>query len=564
MAFIARDSDFYDIPSSSFLGLARDRIDVPHITCLTVNGQDITVGAPVTTGGVQTLTNKTLVDASTHIIDDIDPTRRIQFDASAVTAASDLIIQASGHGTVALPDPGGAALTLIGVGPAPALAGDWTFTNATPSTSTITGTIVNAGGMGVAGAIYVGGVLRVTNATASTSVITGCATFAGGIGCAGETYIGGAIFAGGVLRISDATASVSIATGCATFSGGIGVTGAIYVGSSMNTAGVLRVTDATASTSVVTGCATFAGGIGCAGAIYAGGVLRVSDATASVSSATGCVVLAGGLGLTGAIHTASSLNAGGVLRITDGTASTSVVTGCATFAGGIGCAGAIYADGVLRALDATSSTSVATGCATFAGGIGIAENLYAGGLLRITDTTAATLPGTGCATFGGGISVAENVNALGRVTSVEMQCGTAPVDVNDVVRLTELSAITDSTTLETFWQQSSSPYPANRLYMVFRRMYGIIFATFHQSSTSFTVSAGDPPSLTPNSPVPVNYRPRVTNILQIYATFNGMGSFMVITINADGSMGLVRPGGDFTSGLPMQLTTDNTLSWILP
>jgi hypothetical protein len=296
MSFISRDSDFYDIPASTYLGLARDSLNIPHITCLTVNGQDLTVGAPVTTGGVQTLTNKTLVDTSTYIIDDIDPTRRIQFDASAVTAASDIIIQATGDGTITLPDPGGAALTLIGVGPAPSLAGDWTFTNATPSVSTVTGTIVNSGGMGIAGDIYIGastnsaGVLRVTDVTTSTSTITGCATFGGGIGVAENLYVGG------LLRVTDVTTSTSTITGCATYGGGVGIVENLYVG------GLLRVTDATTSTTVATGCATFGGGVGIVENLYVGGLVRATNATASTSTITGCATYGGGIGVTGAIY----------------------------------------------------------------------------------------------------------------------------------------------------------------------------------------------------------------------------------------------------------------------
>ncbi len=49
----------------------------------------ITAGAvSVSTTGTQTLTNKSLVDASTYIIDDADVTKRMQFQVSGVTTAT--------------------------------------------------------------------------------------------------------------------------------------------------------------------------------------------------------------------------------------------------------------------------------------------------------------------------------------------------------------------------------------------------------------------------------------------------------------------------------------------
>ncbi len=130
------------------------------------------------------------------------------------------------------------APTLVNSGafsPTSIFAGITKTTATTVSTSTTTGALISAGGLGVAGKAFVGGALNVTDATASTSVSTGSGIFSGGLGVAGKAFIGGA------LNVTDATASTSSTTGSGIFSGGVGIAGRLNVGSTI-AVGVNRAT----------------------------------------------------------------------------------------------------------------------------------------------------------------------------------------------------------------------------------------------------------------------------------------------------------------------------------
>jgi hypothetical protein len=86
----------------------------------------------------------------------------------------------------------------------------------------------------MAGALSVGGTtdpgtggLYVGGTTASTSTTTGSGIFAGGIGVAGAAYIGG------IINVASTTDSTSSTTGAAIIAGGIGVAKAIFGGSTI-------------------------------------------------------------------------------------------------------------------------------------------------------------------------------------------------------------------------------------------------------------------------------------------------------------------------------------------
>ena len=70
------------------------------------------------------------------------------------------------------------------------------------ATSTTSGALQVAGGMGVTGATYVGGVLNVTATTPSSSTATGALVVAGGMGVAGATFFGGTMTVSGGLTVA--------------------------------------------------------------------------------------------------------------------------------------------------------------------------------------------------------------------------------------------------------------------------------------------------------------------------------------------------------------------------
>jgi hypothetical protein len=503
MAFISHNPNIYDVPATSYMGLARDRIIFPHIVCLTINGQDMTVGVPVTTAGVQTLTNKSLADNSTFFIAAAAPTRRIRFDATGVTLGATLIIQPAGNGTIALPDPAGGTTTLLSSASNQTVTGIWTFNNATASTSTITGAIIDAGGLGVAGAIHAGGDIVGHSVTASTSTITGAIIDAGGLGVAGAAHIGGDIVG------YSATASTSAITGAIIDAGGLGVAGAIHAG------GDIVGHSVTASTSTITGAIVSAGGLGVAGAIHAGGVIVCDNVTASTSAATGSITTAGGLGVAGAAHIGGDIVGHAV------TASTSTITGAIVSAGGIGAAGAI------------NSLSVATTSVTDATSRTAAANVFAGG-------------------------VASNL----RVWSANMSCDTAPVATTDVVRLLELNAITSTTTLNTSWNGTTVPGGYTQV-VVFRKVYNLVFALFC-SVTYTTATTNTTPTLLLFDNIPDGYRPRTETQIPVRAYFNSAYTDCAIVAYGAGNVSLYTtnartPG--FVNTDTIMFYCDNPVYW---
>ena len=66
-------------------------------------------------------------------------------------------------------------------------------TNTTAATSTGTGAITCAGGVGVAGNVYSGGLVLTTSTEPSVSPTTGAIQVAGGVGVAGNVYVGGTV-----------------------------------------------------------------------------------------------------------------------------------------------------------------------------------------------------------------------------------------------------------------------------------------------------------------------------------------------------------------------------------
>ena len=72
-------------------------------------------------------------------------------------------------------------------------------TSQTESSSTTSGSIKTAGGVGIAQQLYVGGILAVKSIMDSESSITGAVVVAGGVGIAKDLYVGG------VLIVSEGT-----------------------------------------------------------------------------------------------------------------------------------------------------------------------------------------------------------------------------------------------------------------------------------------------------------------------------------------------------------------------
>lgn len=252
------------------------------------------------------------------------------------------------------------------------------------STSPTTGALVVDGGAGVVGNLYVGGSIYqngilvsgtgtqgltstgtnapyfyISSTASSTSTTTGALIVAGGVGIGGNVDIGGNIIAGGVRSTTgpttpvpatvgdiwynttndviyrydfdgttstwvDITGPASIGIGSIGSLGGnnASFTSTIYVNGEINTSTVQ-------SLSTVTGALQVVGGAGIGGNIYVGGQLIVQNTTPATIPTVGALQVVGGIGVQGA----SAF--GGPVVISNTTPSTSTYSGALIVSGGI-------------------------------------------------------------------------------------------------------------------------------------------------------------------------------------------------------------------------------------
>lgn len=151
------------------------------------------------------------------------------------------------------------------------------------STSTSTGALQVAGGVGVAENLNVGGVAKVTNSTASSSKTTGAVIITGGLG------VGGAVYADTVST-----------TGNLTVGGDLTVTGSLNVEVDSETTILDQLTVQNAS--------TFEGTIEAQGTSQFQDVVSITDTTISTSVGTGALTVDGGVGIDGNLYVGGTIN----------------------------------------------------------------------------------------------------------------------------------------------------------------------------------------------------------------------------------------------------------------
>jgi hypothetical protein len=103
------------------------------------------------------------------------------------------------------------------------------ITAATAASSTGTGALqISAGGLGVNGAVYVGGSTIIQNTTESTSVATGALQVSGGVGIGANLVVQGNTYK---LGTADST---STNTGTLQVSGGVGIKSNVFIGGNVS------------------------------------------------------------------------------------------------------------------------------------------------------------------------------------------------------------------------------------------------------------------------------------------------------------------------------------------
>lgn len=170
----------------------------------------------------------------------------------------------------------------LGVGGDLNVTGIGYFNNTANSTATTNGSLVVAGGAGIAKDLVVGGNIKMTTATVdgtteSTSTTTGALVVAGGTGIGKRLNVGGATQLGSTLAVTGATqvGSTLGVAGATQLAAALTVGGATQLNSTLNVAGATSL----ASTLGVTGAALLSSTLGVTGATQLGSTLAVSGAT---------------------------------------------------------------------------------------------------------------------------------------------------------------------------------------------------------------------------------------------------------------------------------------------
>ena len=319
-----------------------------------------------------------------------------------------------------------------------ASAGNISILPTTVSTSSTTGALQVAGGVGIAGAAYVGGVLNVTGATTLSSALTyGGVTLTNSVTGTGKMVLDASPTITGHATIEGVTATGATGTGNFVFSASPTVTGtltaaaitasgATQVNNTLGVTGVTSITNATASTGSSSGALVVTGGVGVGGDLNVFG--NINAASLNTISSSQLNVTAPLVYLTGNLYP-YTFDIGMYSHFIGGPANVYAHTGVVRSyqnnywgffsnvktepAGSVNWSdtGLIWdkvKSGELTLANTTTSTSTTTGALVVAGGAGIAGATYIGGALNVTGTITGTLA----------TASQPNITTLGGVTSI--------------------------------------------------------------------------------------------------------------------------------------------------
>jgi hypothetical protein len=270
-------------------------------------------------------------------------------------------------------------------------AGKVVVTNTVTSVSTNTGALTVAGGVGIGGALYVGGnetitgVLAVQNATNATTTNSGAVQVLGGVGIGGALYVGGNETITGQLTINSTQANTGTAASNALY-----VTGGAYIDKSL----------VVVQEALFRGPVTFSGTatyILSTNTFYTDNIIELHTPPSGVygnwNTDDGKDI-----GLRFHYYTAGTdTNAALVLDnsskyldwYSSGAEATNGDFSTATYG--------IFRTGNIKLMTGTPSTSTSTGDLTVIGGVGIGGNLWVGGTINASvtgvSTTATNLAG---------------------------------------------------------------------------------------------------------------------------------------------------------------------------
>ena len=323
------------------------------------------------------------------------------------------------------------------------------------STSTSTGTLIIAGGIGVGGELTAQ-TAQIIALTQSTDILTGALVLRGGIGIAGNLNIDGR------TRIYLTTDTSSSTSGALVIDGGVSIKKSLFVNQSITTQ-VAQVTSTIESSNNSTGALIVSGGVGIAKNLNVGGdtILNgkviISNTIDASNITTGNLVISGGVGIAKKLYVGGNTNITGDLQIngtfyspnnslgtlliTSTENSTSINSGSLIINGGVGINNDVNVGGsintqsittpIINITSTNNSTSTASGALVILGGVGIAKDVFIGGKTIITNdmqcdvgiiSNTTDIVGTqlGSLRVSGGASIAKSIAVAGNATIIGM------------------------------------------------------------------------------------------------------------------------------------------------
>ena len=347
----------------------------------------------------------------------------------------------------------------------------------TSSTSSATGALVVAGGVGIGGNTNVAGRMNVisdasfngnviiTSTRNSSNVNTGALVINGGVGIGGNLYVGGTFGFGNDLDLSGnlTVNSVTLSSGnlfttsnIMNISSRVGLPGGtnIRIGQSIDTVTINGaanfsntsiIGNNTPSYDVNTGAFRVVGGVGIGGNLNVGGNGNI-DGNVTIG---GNIDIIGNLNIEGFSHFVLDSSFNGNVLMTNTTPSISSDTGSLIIFGGVGVGESVNIDdnltvggistfigvsnfvsdvslnGDVLITSYTDSTNISSGALVIEGGLGVSGNTNIGGYMNvlldssmngnvlITSRTSSTTSRTGALVVSGGAGIGGNVNVGG-------------------------------------------------------------------------------------------------------------------------------------------------------
>ena len=313
------------------------------------------------------------------------------------------------------------------------------------SSSTLTGSLIVRGGLGITGNAFIGSTVTIQDTTVSSSTTTGALVVAGGIGVGGKVFadvlqsggntaVGGNLTVAGTVDLGNAIAdSISflgrVDTDIDPISDNtydLGVPGlayrnasfgsSIYFTNTTNTNILAFTAGATGTTlTYVLPIDTPTTGQILAASVISGGRVTLSWEDDQTGAPAGGITTLNTLttatqsfatGTAGNDFAISSATSTHTFNLPDaGSSARGVVsTGTQTLAG------AKTFSSALSVTDATVSTSSSTGALKVTGGVGIGGSLYAGGISNFSSNTASISSGTGALVVTNGVGIGGSLN----------------------------------------------------------------------------------------------------------------------------------------------------------